>query len=102
MNCPICGERARTVETNNEGENVTYRIKKCKNCGYKFVTEEIVTDIQPYSVTRGHKIYCNDDDIKQIPKTKNTQICQTCGFVNDCDIVTQKIALKEGFWCWCK
>ena len=44
MNCPMCGEKAKTIDVVTEID-CTYRRKKCTNCGHNFFTEE--TDCNP-------------------------------------------------------
>ena len=36
MKCPICEGKSTVIETTTE-PNATYRIRKCKECDFKFV-----------------------------------------------------------------
>ncbi len=50
MNCPKCSSSNCGVIDTFQSELETYRIKKCKDCGFKFYTEEKVKpaeDVQP-------------------------------------------------------
>lgn len=45
MNCPKCNSSSIGVADTFQSEKETYRVKKCKDCGFKFYTkEEIKSD----------------------------------------------------------
>lgn len=39
MTCPVCGEKTTVCNSAADCECV-YRMRKCKDCGYKFATTE--------------------------------------------------------------
>ncbi len=39
MTCPVCGGKTR-VECNVSEPDCVYRKRRCKECGYRFFTEE--------------------------------------------------------------
>ena len=39
ITCPVCGEKANTVESTGDGAE-WIRVRKCTKCGYKFYTRE--------------------------------------------------------------
>lgn len=47
MNCPICGEKVRIVETRKDCESVV-RKRQCVSCGHKFYTQEYETPKAKY------------------------------------------------------
>lgn len=42
MKCPKCGSRLHVVRTYSKGGTVTVRYRKCKRCGAREVTTEII------------------------------------------------------------
>lgn len=42
MKCPKCGSRLHVERTYNKGGTVTVRYRKCKRCGAREVTTEII------------------------------------------------------------
>ena len=42
MKCPICEGKSTVIETTTEPD-ATYRIRKCKECDFKFVSKEEIT-----------------------------------------------------------
>lgn len=51
MTCPVCGARTTVIDTASADVESVYRMRKCKDCEYKFYTIEIE---------------CNDDNIRKI------------------------------------
>lgn len=44
MNCPVCGENTKVVDSRPDTDNVM-RMRKCLVCGYKFKTLEVDDDL---------------------------------------------------------
>lgn len=40
MTCPVCGGDTHVVDSRKPDCDVVLRLRKCKDCGYKFKTEE--------------------------------------------------------------
>lgn len=40
MNCPVCGEKTKTIETRHPDPEVVRRRRECLACGYRFSTVE--------------------------------------------------------------
>ena len=44
MECPKCGSSKSSVNNSRKIELAVFRTRVCKDCGYKFYTEEMVLD----------------------------------------------------------
>ena len=40
MTCPVCGEETRVVDSRKPDCETVWRRRECKECGYRFETEE--------------------------------------------------------------
>lgn len=40
MECPICGRKAKVIDTRYSTNNRIYRKRRCSECGYDFLTIE--------------------------------------------------------------
>ena len=40
MNCPVCGEKTKVVDSRSDCESVS-RVRECLKCGYRFKTIEL-------------------------------------------------------------
>lgn len=41
LTCPICGEKTKVVNSRCDDGETVYRRRECKNCHYRFTTEEV-------------------------------------------------------------
>lgn len=89
MKCPICSERVKVTETTNDENDVTYRIKECVECGFKFVTKEEIT-CMALSLARR----------RWIGKTSDKRTCTNCNNFRICNTVTKKSAKYKSYPCW--
>ena len=56
MTCPVCGARTTVIDTASADVECVYRMRKCKDCEYKFYTIETE---------------CNNDNNENIRKIYN-------------------------------
>ena len=127
MKCPICEGKSTVIETTTEPD-ATYRIRKCKECDFKFVSKEEITCMavnlarRRWSGKKTDKNTCTTCNnfrecntiTKQRMKMKNypcwgeivikqitpKNCCDNCTFKNDCEEDIKTTAKKEKYWCW--